>query len=278
MRAVLVYGYGNPGRRDDGLGPRAAEKIEELALEHVRVESGYQPQIEDAAEVAGCGLALFVDAAAEGAEPFSVRKLAPEEGAFFSSHAVKPEHVLAICEKHFGQVPEAYLIGIRGYEFDFSEGLTERAQKNLDEALAYIVQLLAEQKGKTMAQNKAEQKTILIIDDDADLRAAMRILLESSGFVVGEAADGEEGLKTAERIQPDAIILDLMMETVDAGGKVSTRLKEKGYKGPIFLLSSAGDTVRYNIDTRELGLAGIFQKPIDPKLLTNTLKKQLKIG
>ena len=290
QKAVLVYGYGNPGRQDDGLGPCAAERISErlseriseritaLDLEHVRADASYQLQIEDAAEVLGYDLVLFVDAAVEGAEPFSVRKLAPEMGAAFSSHALKPEHVLAICGEQFGKVPEAYLIGIRGYEFDFREGLTEKAQKNLDEALAYIVQLLTAYKGKTMAQNKSDQKTILIIDDDADLRAAMRIVLESSGFVVGEAADGEEGLKTAERIKPDAIILDLMMETIDAGSKVSTRLKEKGYKGPIFLLSSAGDTVRYNIDARELGLAGIFQKPIDHKLLINTLKKQLKVG
>jgi DNA-binding response OmpR family regulator len=124
----------------------------------------------------------------------------------------------------------------------------------------------------------AEAKTILIIDDDSDLRAAMRIVLEASGFTVGEAANGEEGFKVADRVKPDAVIVDLMMETVDAGSKVSTKLKESGFKGPIFLLSAAGDTVRYNIDPRELGLAGIFQKPIDHKVLITTLKKQLRIG
>ena len=55
------------------------------------------------------------------------------------------------------------------------------------------------------------------------------------------------------------------------------KLKEEGFDGPIYLLSSAGDTVRYNIDTEELGLSGIFQKPIDHKVLINTLKKQLKV-
>ncbi|KPJ88402.1 MAG: hypothetical protein AMS17_05685 [Spirochaetes bacterium DG_61] len=123
----------------------------------------------------------------------------------------------------------------------------------------------------------AEKKTILIIDDDADLRASMRIMLEATGFSVGEAADGEEGIKIAERIKPDAIIVDLMMETIDAGSRLSTHFKETGFDGPIFLLSSAGDTVRYNIDARELGLAGIFQKPLDHKVLINTLKKQLKM-
>jgi DNA-binding response OmpR family regulator len=120
-------------------------------------------------------------------------------------------------------------------------------------------------------------KTILIIDDDPDMRAATRIVLESAGFLVGEAATGEEGLKVAQRIKPDAVLLDLMMETVDAGGKVSTRLKEAGFKAPIFLLSSAGDAVRYNLDPKELGLAGIFQKPIDHRVLLATLKTELKL-
>jgi DNA-binding response OmpR family regulator len=120
-------------------------------------------------------------------------------------------------------------------------------------------------------------KTILIIDDDPDIRAATRIVLESAGFVVGEASTGAEGLKVAQRIRPDAVLLDLMMETVDAGSKVSAQLKEAGFTSPIFLLSSVGDAVRYNIDAKELGLAGIFQKPIDHKVLLATLKTELRI-
>jgi two-component system chemotaxis response regulator CheY len=68
-----------------------------------------------------------------------------------------------------------------------------------------------------------------------------------------------------------------MMETVDAGSKVSTQLKEAGSSAPIFLLSSVGDAVRYNIDAKELGLAGIFQKPIDHKVLLSTLRAELGI-
>jgi FixJ family two-component response regulator len=64
---------------------------------------------------------------------------------------------------------------------------------------------------------------------------------------------------------------------VDAGSKVSAQLKEAGFRAPIFLLSSVGDAVRYNIDARELGLAGIFQKPIDHKVLLATLKTELHV-
>lgn len=123
---------------------------------------------------------------------------------------------------------------------------------------------------------EAKKKTILAIDDDPDIRAALRMVLEAEGYSVGEAGTGEEGLKIVERIQPDAIIVDLMMENVDSGSTVAQKLKESGFKGPIWMLSSAGDTVRYNLDARELGLAGIFQKPIDPKTLIATLKAKLR--
>jgi len=128
-----------------------------------------------------------------------------------------------------------------------------------------------------MATTKNEEKTVLIIDDDADIRASMRIVLEAAGFSVGEAGDGEEGLKVAQKVNPDAVIVDLMMETVDAGSKVSVKLKESGFKGPIYLLSAAGDTVRYNIDAKELGLDGIFQKPINHEVLISTLKTKLNM-
>jgi two-component system alkaline phosphatase synthesis response regulator PhoP len=123
---------------------------------------------------------------------------------------------------------------------------------------------------------ESSKKTILTIDDDPDIRAAIRMVLEAEGYSVGEAGTGEEGLKIAERIQPDAVIVDLMMENVDSGSTVAQKLKESGYKGPIWMLSSAGDTVRYNLDARELGLAGIFQKPIDPKTLVATVRAKLK--
>ncbi|MBD3266304.1 response regulator [bacterium] len=124
----------------------------------------------------------------------------------------------------------------------------------------------------------SRKKTILAIDDDPDIRAALRMVLEAEGFSVGEAANGEEGLKTVERIQPDAVIIDLMMEDVDSGSVIARKLKDSGYQGPMYMLSSAGDAVRYNLDAREMGLSGIFQKPIDPKTLVNTLKTALKMN
>lgn len=127
-----------------------------------------------------------------------------------------------------------------------------------------------------MNTGNMQKKTILTIDDDPDIRAALRLTLEAEGFTVGAAGTGEEGLKLVDRIEPDAVIVDLMMEDVDSGTVLAEKLKGKGYQGPVYMLSSAGDAVRYNLDSRELGLAGIFQKPIDPKILVMTLKAKLK--
>jgi two-component system response regulator PrrA len=123
-----------------------------------------------------------------------------------------------------------------------------------------------------------KKATLLIIDDDADIRSSMRMMLEAAGFSVGEAGTADEGLKTTERIRPDAIIVDLMMESVDAGSRLSQTLMAQGFEGPIYLLSSAGDSVRYNLDPREMGLAGIFQKPVDHAALISTLKRKLHLS
>jgi len=274
---VLIYGYGNPGRQDDGLGPAMIEEIERLGYGFIETDANYQLSIEDAAEMAAHDFVILIDTTVQDVDCFSIRKVLPSSTITFTSHLVKPESVVALCEDAFGRVPDVWIIGIRGYEFEFAEGFTERAQKNYRKAFDFITQLLRTYGERTMATTKNEEKIVLIIDDDADIRASMRIVLEAVGFSVGEAGDGEEGLKVAQTVNPDVVIVDLMMETVDAGSKVSVKLKESGFKGPIYLLSAAGDTVRYNIDAKELGLDGIFQKPINHEILISTLKTKLNM-
>lgn len=270
---ILVLGYGNPGRQDDGLGPAVAEAVEAWALPNVTTETPYQLNIEDAAALAEHDMVLFVDASVDAPEPYALERIEPAAEIAFTSHSVSPGAVLALCVDHFHARPVAYVLAVRGYAFEFEEGLTPKARENLARALACVQSLIGACKETSMDS----KKTILTIDDDPDIRATLRIVLEAEGFSVGEASSGEEGLKAIERVKPDAIIVDLMMENVDSGSAVAQKLKESGYAGPVYMLSSAGDTVRYNLDARELGLAGIFQKPIDPKTLVTTLKTKLKV-
>lgn len=131
--ATLVLAWGNPGRRDDGLGPAFAAALGQLSLPGSAVEANYQLQIEDAAELASRDRVIFVDADREGCEPFRIRRLQPEAGGIgFTSHSISPGQLLALGRDLFSAEPEAWLMGIRGYDFDrFGEGLSPGAQANL---------------------------------------------------------------------------------------------------------------------------------------------------
>ena len=69
---VLLIGYGNPAREDDGLGPAAAQAIEKLGIEGVSVDSNYQLTVEDAASAAHHDVVVFVDATTQGKDPGAV--------------------------------------------------------------------------------------------------------------------------------------------------------------------------------------------------------------
>jgi CheY-like chemotaxis protein len=273
------------------LGPWIAEEMERRHAGRVTVQTDFQLGIECCVEMARHKIVFFLDATRVGPEPFNVRQLsvagsgsliATEKRTTidvgFTTHLLSPEVLMALCESTFAARPLAWLVGVRGYSFGDGEGLSRKALRNARAAIALLDALFARGSEAFMAETRELTKTILVIDDDPDVRATLRIILESAGFTVGEAADGDAGMKIAEKIRPDAIIVDLMMETVDAGSKVSTKLKSLGFTCPIYLLSAAGDSVRYNIDTQQLGLAGIFQKPADPKTLVATLKTSLKLS
>ena len=143
---TLVLGWGNPGRLDDGLGPALVAAIEAERVPGVAVESEYQLQVENAEMVARHDRVVFVDADRQGVEPFSMQRLFPGDGRLsFSTHSLSPESVLALSRDLFGAEPEAWLLGIRGYDFDdFGEQLSERGQASLKAAVGYLCRALRE--------------------------------------------------------------------------------------------------------------------------------------
>ena len=137
---LLIIGFGNPGRLDDGLGPAFAAAMEAKMLPGVTVDSDYQLTVEDAVIVADHPVVLFADADVAGAEPFYIRSAEPAADSMtFSTHHVSIEGVLALTRDMFNATPEAYVIGIRGYEFnEFGEWLSPKAQANLDAAIEHV--------------------------------------------------------------------------------------------------------------------------------------------
>ena len=139
---VLVLGYGNPGRQDDGLGPALASAVDNLGWQGLTVFDNYQLNIEDAIEIAAHDVVWFVDATKAGPAPYAVQAIAPALTIDFTSHIVRPETILAIARQCYGGTPQAFVLAIRGYEFEFLESLTPLATVNLHAAIDMLTDRL----------------------------------------------------------------------------------------------------------------------------------------
>jgi DNA-binding response OmpR family regulator len=125
---------------------------------------------------------------------------------------------------------------------------------------------------------RQQRKTILLIDDDPHARAVLRNALEAAGFSVGEAANNREGERTALRIKPDAILADLMMDTPNVGMTVSETLRASGGTIPYYIVSTASEALMGSVGLHEIGISGVFLKPVDSALVIQTLKAQLGVA
>ncbi|HEY3447206.1 MAG TPA: response regulator [Myxococcales bacterium] len=123
---------------------------------------------------------------------------------------------------------------------------------------------------------KGGKYQILCVDDDQDILQTLKMILEKNGYVAVQASSAEEGYRKYQESQPDFVLVDLMMEQIDSGTNLVTKIKALGSKAPIYMLSSMGDEMSQTTNVNKLGLDGVFQKPIDPKTLVATLKAKLK--
>ncbi len=117
---------------------------------------------------------------------------------------------------------------------------------------------------------------ILCIDDDDDVLDSLRVVLEAQSYLVLTASTAEEGLKVYKKEKPDLVIVDLMMEEIDAGTLFVKEMKALGSEIPIYMLSSMGDTLNQAVDYSALGLTGVLQKPVKPEILLKLVGGKLK--
>ena len=148
MLNILLYGYGNPGRKDDGLGSIVIDLVEKWiikkGIKNISVDSNYQLNIEDAYTIRDYDIVIFVDASIEEIDDFIVTRVEPSDKVNYSMHSVSPSFVLNLCNKLYHYTPETFLLHIKGYEFQLQEGLSEKAQKNFESAFTFIKNLLVE--------------------------------------------------------------------------------------------------------------------------------------
>ena len=136
---VLVLAVGNPSRGDDALGPELAARIEAVQLPGVEVISEFQLQVENALDLDGRELVIFVDAGMGTPEPFEWRPVQPAPEFLHTSHAISPEAVLATYLRvRNAPPPPARVLCIRGESFELGESLTPAAAANLDACWAWL--------------------------------------------------------------------------------------------------------------------------------------------
>ena len=138
---MLLIGYGNPGRGDDGLGPAFAERIEGAGLPGVEVDIDYQLTLDQVLSVSSAERVVVVDAEIGLDAPYRFRSLAPAANGDLTSHSLSPGEVLALARLLYGRAPDCHLLGISGSEFgEIREGLSARAAANLDLAESFFLE------------------------------------------------------------------------------------------------------------------------------------------
>lgn len=138
----LVFGWGNPSRGDDALGPMFVEQLGALLgaaqLSGVEVLTDFQLQVEHALDLAGRRQVLFVDASLGCTAPFEVTALQAARDASFTTHAMSPEAVMQVFRNLHGiEPPPCLLLAIRAERFELGEPPSESALSNLALALAW---------------------------------------------------------------------------------------------------------------------------------------------
>ncbi len=136
----LIYGIGNCGRQDDGLGWAFIDRLEaRRPSPRAVLHRNYQLNLEDADLISGFARVLFVDATKDPAvSSFSLTRPEPKLDFSFISHAISVPSILAIAKQCFGYLPEVYLLAIRGYQWELQIGLTEPAEQNLCDSLKFV--------------------------------------------------------------------------------------------------------------------------------------------
>jgi hydrogenase maturation protease len=136
----LIYGIGNAGREDDGLGWAFIDRLEgQTHKPGACLRRTYQLNLEDADLISRYARVLFVDATKDPAvEAFAVSRPEPMLDISFTSHAMSVPTILATAQQCFERIPDAYLLAIRGYQWELRQGLTQPAERNLDSALRWL--------------------------------------------------------------------------------------------------------------------------------------------
>jgi CheY-like chemotaxis protein len=114
-----------------------------------------------------------------------------------------------------------------------------------------------------------EGAPVLVVDDDAAIRSAVRDVLESAGIAVETATNGADALEKVSRQRPRLVLLDMRMPVLDGWGFASA-LRERGLALPVVVMTAAADASRW---AEEIGAIGVVAKPFGVAELVNAVRR-----
>ena len=132
----IVIGIGNDSRQDDGLGWALLNSVTDLVGDFAELVYRYQLNIEDADLIQDADLVLFVDACRDSIEGGSVvEECTPNGDITFTTHALSPSAVLALCQQVYEKEPASYVLKLQGFEWELKTGLTDSGKKSLESGI-----------------------------------------------------------------------------------------------------------------------------------------------
>lgn len=137
MAPVLIFGYGNPARGDDALGPELIARLADFQSRRAGpppwdLLTDYQPQPEHALDLIGRERVILVDADVSLTVPYRLEPIVPDRAASYTTHAMRPGALLWVYTQiGAGAPPPAWLLRIRGYHFALGAPLSGGALANL---------------------------------------------------------------------------------------------------------------------------------------------------
>jgi hydrogenase maturation protease len=138
---LLVIGYGNTLRSDDGVGPRVADAVAALVLPDVRALAVPLLTPELADPVSQARVVILVDAAVDAPREVQLRKLAPADTSQIMAHSASPATLLALARDVFGYAPEAWLLTIPAENIGIGEEISVFTRRGLQTAIEEIKKL-----------------------------------------------------------------------------------------------------------------------------------------
>lgn len=158
MSSMLIVGYGNASRRDDGVALHIMRRLRKrLGLPPSELDGGDDDARSDLAMIyvhqlgpelaemlSQHDLVVFIDAHVEGAnwQPVHWQEVIPAYRPSMVSHHLAPDVLLALCQTLFGRAPRTYVLSVLGHDFDFGDELSAETSVLAEEAVSRLADLV----------------------------------------------------------------------------------------------------------------------------------------